>query len=74
MDVVHAADESQRKTLFEAEREEDGLFDAAVWQQMVALTVAELDDKVHGGSRRGKAPNVDRPFTETHTRFLLKYF
>jgi hypothetical protein len=27
-----------------------------------------------GGSRRGKAPNVDRPFTETHTRFFLKYF
>jgi hypothetical protein len=75
MDVAHAAGESQRKTVFEAERdEEDGLFAAAVWKQMVALTVAELEDKVHGGSRRGKAPNVDRPVTETHTRFLLKYF
>jgi hypothetical protein len=62
--------------LFEAERdEEDKLFAAAVWQQMVALVIAELDqEKVHGGSTRGKAPDVDRPFAETHTRFLLKYF
>jgi hypothetical protein len=44
MDVADAADESRRKTQFEAERdEEDGLFAASVWQQMVALTVAELD-------------------------------
>jgi hypothetical protein len=75
MDVAYAAHESQRKTVFEAERdEEDGIFAAAVWHQMVALTVSDLDNKVHGGSRRGKALNADRPFTETHARFLLKYF
>jgi hypothetical protein len=49
MNVVHAADESQRKTVFDADRdEEDGLFAAAVWQQMMALTVADLANKVHG--------------------------
>jgi Plant transposon protein len=76
MDAADAGDESQSNNLFEAERdEEDKLFTAAVWQQMVALVIAELDqEKVHGGSTRGKAPNVDRPFAETHTRFLLKYF
>jgi hypothetical protein len=71
-----AVDESQRNTLFEAELdEEDELFAAEVWQQMVALVDAELEDeKKHGDSRRGRAPNVDRLFTETHTRFLSSTF
>jgi hypothetical protein len=62
--------------LVQAERaEEDEIFAAAVWKQMVALALTELEEeKVQGGSRKGKAPNVDRPFAETHTRFLLKYF
>jgi hypothetical protein len=40
---------------FEADQaEEDEIFAAAVWQQMVALALAELEEeKVQGGSRKG---------------------
>jgi hypothetical protein len=70
-----AADESRRRTLLEAEWDEDDIFAAAVWKQMVALAVAELEEeRVQGGSRKGNAPNMNRPFAETHSRFLLKYF
>jgi hypothetical protein len=73
---MDAADESRRSTLHEAEwDEDDDIFAAAVWQQMVALAVAELEEeRVQGDSRKGKAPNMNRPFAETHRRFLLKYF
>jgi hypothetical protein len=72
---MDAADESRRSTLLEAEWDEgDDIFAAAVWQQMVALAVAELEEeRLQGDSRRGKAPNMNRPFAETHSRFLLKY-
>jgi hypothetical protein len=71
---MDAAYESRRSTLLEAEWDEDGdIFAAAVWLKLVALAVAELEkERVQGGSRKGKAPNMNRPFAETHSRFLLK--
>jgi hypothetical protein len=53
---MDAADESRRRTLLEAEwDEDDDIFAAAVWQQMVALAVAELEEeRVQGAQGKGK--------------------
>jgi hypothetical protein len=53
---MDAADESRRRTLLEAEwDEDDDIFAAAVWKQMVTLAVAELEEeRVQGAQGKGK--------------------
>lgn len=43
-----------------------------LWLHMASTAIVSF--RVHGGSLRGKAPNVHWHFQETHGRYMLRYF
>lgn len=45
----------------------------AMWFQMMEIALASNTPQ-HGGSVKGKLPNIDRDYGRTHLHYMLKYF
>jgi len=63
-----------RLTLDEASADDHEAMAVAFWLQMASIATLATVRKPHGGSEKGKSPNITRDYSSAHLHYMIKYF